>query len=101
MSFPRPLHALLAASVCLLAGCGARSSALPTRAHPMGEKVPMGKLTYIVFETEYLTQIGEGPVPRIPQNRFFLVKLSVSSGASDTVSVGAFQVEDENGSVYP
>ena len=101
MFLSRPLHALLALIVCLLAGCGARSSDLPTRSHPMGEKVPMGKLTYIVFETEYLTQIGDSPAPRIPQNRFFLVKLSVSSGASDTVNVAPFQVEDENGNAYP
>jgi len=67
----------------------------------MGERVQLGSLTFSVFETEFLPQIGDGPAPRIPQNRFFLVKMSVTNGGSDTINVGAFQVEDDAGKVYP
>jgi len=85
----------------LLGGCKSQPAGFPVRTYPMGEKVLLGNLTYTVFETEYLTQIGDGPAPRIPQNRFFLVKVSVSNGGSETANVGAFQVEDDNGKIYP
>ena len=67
----------------------------------MGELVRLGGFTYEVIETEYLTQIGDGPAPRIPQDRFFLVKISVSNGSSETASVPAFQVENDQGKVFP
>ena len=89
------------AGVCLLAGCRSSSTGFPVRTYPLGEKVSLGSLTYIVFETEYLTQIGDGPTPRIPQNRFFLVKVGVSNGGSETANVGAFQLQDDKGKVYP
>ncbi|HTX36412.1 MAG TPA: DUF4352 domain-containing protein [Bryobacteraceae bacterium] len=93
--------ASLTAAVLLLGGCKSQPTGFPVRTYPMGEKVLLGSLTYSVFETEYLTQIGDGPAPRIPQNRFFLVKISVSNGGSQTANVAAFQVEDDNGKVYP
>jgi hypothetical protein len=95
-----PVVALIAAAL-LLADCKPPAAAFPVRTYPMGEKVLLGNLTYIVIETEYLTQIGEGPAPRIPQNRFFLVKLSVSNGGSEPVNVNAFQVEDDSGKAFP
>jgi hypothetical protein len=100
---PRPrIHSVsLIAAALLVAGCKSQPTAFPVRTYPMGEKVLLGTLTYTVFETEYLTQIGEGPAPRIPQNRFFLVKISVSNGGSSTANVGAFQVEDDSGKIYP
>jgi hypothetical protein len=91
----------LIAAVLMLAGCKPQAAAFPVRTYPMGDKVLLGNLTYAVIETEYLTQMGEGPTPRIPQNRFFLVKISVSNGGSATANVSAFQVEDDNGKIYP
>jgi hypothetical protein len=91
----------LAAGILLFSGCKPAPTAFPVRTYPMGEKVSLGSLTYTVIETEYLTQIGEGPTPRIPQNRFFLVKITVGNGGSQTANVGAFQVEDDSGKVYP
>ena len=91
---------LLTASLLLMAGCHSQGGAFPVRTYPMGEKVLLGSLSYEVFETEYLTQLGDPPDARIPQDRFFLVKLSVSNGGSDTVSVPSFQVENDRGKVY-
>lgn len=95
-----PVFSLIAAAL-LLAECKPQATAYPVRTYPMGEKVLLGTLTYTVIETEYLTQIGEGPAPRIPQNRFFLVKITCSNGGSDVANVRAFQVEDDSGKVYP
>jgi hypothetical protein len=90
----------LIAAVSVLAGCQPQAAVFPVRTYPMGDKVQLGNLTYSVIETAYLTQIGDGPAPRIPQNRFFLVKITVSNGGSDTANVSAFQVEGDNGKVY-
>jgi hypothetical protein len=90
----------LLAAVLMLAGCKPQAAEFPVRTYPMGEKVQLGSLTYTVIETEYLTQIGEGAAARIPQNRFFLVRVSVGNGGSEAANVSAFQVEDDNGKVY-
>jgi Domain of unknown function (DUF4352) len=101
MPLSLPLRTLpLIAAYVILAACKPQAAAFPVRTYPMGEKVQLGNLTYTAIETEYLTQIGEGPAARIPQNRFFLVKMSVTNGGSETANVGAFQVEDDNGKVY-
>ncbi len=96
-----PATVPLVAVALLWAGCRQQATTFPVRTYPMGEKVLLGSLTYTVIETEYLTQIGDGPTARIPQSRFFLVKISVANGGADTANVGAFQVEDDNGKVYP
>ena len=66
----------------------------------MGEKVYLGKLIYTVFETEYLTQLGEGMRARAPQNRFFLVRLSVVNSANAEMPVPNVTVEDDDGNTY-
>lgn len=96
-SFPFPA---LFAAVSLLTGCGPQAASFPVRTYPMGEIVHLGSLSYEAIETEYLTQIGDAPAPRIPQERFFLVKISVSNGGSDIFTVPAFQVENDRGKVF-
>jgi Domain of unknown function (DUF4352) len=87
-----------AVAALLLGGCGAPK--FPVITYPMGEKVMIGHLSYTVFETEWLTQLGDESAPRIPQNRFFLVRTSiVNSGGSDVVSPN-LTVEDDHGHVY-
>ncbi len=66
----------------------------------MGDKVYLGKLIYTVFETQYLTQLGEGLKARAPQNRFFLVRLSVVNGANSEIPVPNMTVEDDDGNTY-
>jgi hypothetical protein len=54
-----------------------------------------------VFETQWLTQLGDQANPRVPQSRFFLVRTSiVNGGGSDVVSPN-LTVEDDHGHVYP
>ena len=52
----------------------------------MGEQIALGHIVYVVFETQWLTHIGEGADARMPQHRFFLVRLSaVNSGGADVI----------------
>ncbi len=69
-------------------------------AHGMGERVQVGHLIYTVFETQWLTQIGQGLSARVPQNRFFLVRLSVSNSGTGPLSVPAMTVEGDDGNNY-
>ncbi len=91
----------LLAAVCAIAalgGCSRRSAKIP--AYSMGERVQVGHLIYTVFESQWLVQIGEGLGARVPQNRFFLVRLSVADSGSGELPIPAMTVEDDNGNTY-
>ena len=54
---------------------------------PLFEKAEAGHLVYIVFDSQWLTQLPQNPLPRAPQNRFFPVRMSVRSTSSRSVMV--------------
>ncbi len=68
--------------------------------YSLGEKVLVGRLTYTVFETQWLTHFGDGVDSRLPQNRFFLVRLSAVNGGSSEAMIPNFTIEDDQGHVY-
>ncbi len=95
---PSLLIPAVAAVICL-ASCG-NEQTFPVRTYNMGDPVALGRLTYTVFETRWLPRLGEDPVPRIPQHRFFLIRVSVAnSGSSDTLAPN-LTIEDAKGNVY-
>jgi len=67
----------------------------------MGEKVSLVHIIYTVFETQWLTQAGEAPNVRMPQNRFFLVRMSASNSSGTDVIVPSLVVQDDQGNTYP
>ncbi len=85
-------------AVILLAGCSSQGSS--ARTYQMGEKLQVGKLIYNVFDTQWLTHVGEGPTARIPENRFFLVRMSVTNSGGSEVSVPGFVITDDSGKTY-
>jgi len=90
------LFSALSICACLLtAGCS-DSTALPVRTYPLGERVELGHLIYTAFETQWMTQLGEGVNARVPQHRFFLVRLTITnSGASDLMTPMLTLVDDK------
>jgi hypothetical protein len=88
-----------AAAALMLASCGPKT--FPVRTYPMGEKVTLGHLIYTVFETQWLTQLGSGTDARVPQNRFFLVRISVANSGSQDLTVPNLYVEDDKHNEYP
>lgn len=83
----------------LLSACSTGDS-FPVRTYPMGQRVELGHLIYNVFETQWLTQIGEGVEARVPKHRYFLVRLStVNSGSAETV-VPNLSIQDDSGTTY-
>jgi hypothetical protein len=81
-----------------LTGCSQRQARIN---YPMGEKVPIGPLTYTVVETEWKTQLGDGVLKiRPPQQRFQLVTLSVTNGGGKDVALPLFSLEDNSGKLF-
>ena len=85
----------------MLTSCGDEDRTPPTRTYSMGERVTLGHLVYVVYETQWLTQLGDGADAHVPQNRFFLIRLSAVNGTSKDVIVPNFTIEDDNGNSYP
>ena len=88
----------LAAVICLLTGCTPSAPKIVT--YEMGNRVSVGHLVYTVFETQWLTQLGSGADVRIPEHRFFLVRLSVVNGGSTDLMVPALTLVDDAGQTY-
>jgi len=85
-------------AVLFLNACGETTA--PIRTYPMGEKVFLGHLTYTAFETQWLTQIPQDPTPRVPQNRFFLVRISAVNGGSGNMIIPNMTIQDDHGKIY-
>jgi hypothetical protein len=66
----------------------------------MGERVPVGPLTYTVVETSWRTQLGEGFKIRSPERRFLLVTLSVTNGGGSDVSIPLLELEGPDGQTF-
>jgi len=66
----------------------------------MGERVPVGQLTYSVVESAWRTQLGESFKIRTPQQRFLLIRLSVTNGTGKEVSIPLLTLEGNNGQTY-
>jgi len=96
------LLAAVVAAVAMLSSCGdGAERSFPVRTYALGERIALGHLVYVVFETQWLTQIGEGADARVPQHRFFLVRLSTVNSLGADVIVPNLVLEDDSGNTYP
>jgi hypothetical protein len=82
----------------LLAGivsCGQQNS---TRLdYEMGEKVPLGPLTYNVIQTTWKTDLGDALKTRSPQQRFLLISISVTNGGGKEIALPLLSLENDRG----
>lgn len=81
------------------AGCSSKES-FPVRTYPMGERVTLGHLIYTVFETQWLTHLGEQPNMRVPQNRYLLLRVSITNSGSGEIIAPAITLVDDAGQTY-
>ena len=87
-------------ALALLAGCNRPGSNSSVIDFAVGDKAPNPPLTYTVIETGWKTQLGEGFRIRTPQNRFFMVRLSVTNGGGNNVALPLFTLTDSSGKEY-
>src|ERR1035437_5349864 len=92
----------VAAAASLLSSCGdSEEKASPVRTYSMGERATVGHVIYVVFETQWLTHIGTGADARVPEHRFFLVRLNAVNSLGSDILVPNFSIEDDSGNTYP
>jgi hypothetical protein len=92
---------LLVCSAIVLSSCGEEEKTSPARTFNMGERVTLGHLVYTVYETQWLTQLGDAPDARVPQHRYFLIRMSAINGSSREVTVPSLTIQDDSGNSFP
>jgi hypothetical protein len=95
----RAILSVAVLSSALLSSCSEKAAPLHT--YPMGEKVSVGKVIYTVFETQWLTQVGTPPDEKIPQNRYYLVRVNIVNGSGADMLLPTLNLEDDKGESYP
>src|SRR5579862_8313900 len=88
-----------AAMAFLLAACGARQASNRID-YEMGERVTIGPLTYNVVESSWRSQLGSELKPRLPENRFLTITISVTNGGGREVSVPLLTLENSGGQSF-
>jgi len=66
----------------------------------MGENVPVGQMTYVVVDSAWRNQLGEAFKARSAEQRFLLIKLSVTNGTGQDVAIPLLTLEGTNGQTY-
>jgi hypothetical protein len=96
----RSIPILAAITAALLLNACSRNPSSAVHTYSMGEKVTSGQIIYTVYETQWLPQLGEGPAARVPQHRFFLVRMTAVNSGSAEVIAPNLTVEDDKGDTY-
>jgi Domain of unknown function (DUF4352) len=89
---------VICAACAWIAGCRNPNTARVD--YNMGEKVPIGPLTYTVVDSSWKTQLGDVLKQRLPEQRFLLLEISVTNGGGSEHSVPFLQIENTNGQTY-
>ncbi|MSV30357.1 MAG: hypothetical protein EXQ52_16685 [Bryobacterales bacterium] len=87
--------AFLALGLAMLASSCVTSTEVKTYAQ--GEKAQVGFVTYNVFEAQWLPQLGDGLMARVPTDRYFQVRISVSNGGASEFLIPPLNLVDDNG----
>ena len=96
----RASHIATAILAAGLLSCSSGEQTEPTRTYQVGERATVGHLIYTVFERQWENQIGQGVAARIPQNKFYLLRISVVNSGSSEVFVPNTQLTDDAGNDY-
>src|SRR5258708_2199409 len=98
----RHLRFLMLLVALFLASCGdSEDKTYPVRTFSMGERITLGHIVYVVYETQWLTHLGDGAEAHVPQHRYFLIRMSAVNGSNREFIVPNFTIEDDNGASYP
>jgi Domain of unknown function (DUF4352) len=69
--------------------------------YQVGDSVALGHLVYTVLEKQWYPQFGSGPAARVPQNRFYAVRISVLNRGDGESIVPQTELVDDAGANYP
>lgn len=84
-----------------LSGCSSLTSKSKPTIYAAGDKATIGPLVYSVTDTVVTQQLGDDPnSARTAQNRFYLVKVSISNSSTEDQPVPAMSLVDDDGQNY-
>ena len=92
------LWALMGFTMLFFSGCAKPQESRTD--FSMGERVPIGQMTYVIVESTWKNQLGESFQARAPEQRFLLLKVSVTNGTGKDVSIPLLTLEGNNGQTY-
>jgi len=85
-----------------LVGCSPeRTLRADPKIYRMGEPVKTGPLVYTVLDTEWFDQLGDPASPRLPNQHFLAVRVSVTNTGSMTSGVPLLTIANSQGVAYP
>lgn len=94
MRFPFHRFAIPLGLVLLLSGCG-ESTSTDSFVYKMGDKVPVGTMIYTVLEAEWKSDLsGTDGLPQTPQNRFLVLKVSMTNSGGAQVAIPLLTLEN-------
>jgi hypothetical protein len=86
----------------ILTGCTNSSSRNKQVVYTAGDKATLGSLVYSVTDTATAQQLGDDQAStRTAQERFYLVKVSVSNSGTEEQAIPAMSLVDDSGKSYP
>lgn len=97
----RAVHLIPIVFAAGLLSCSSGEKVDSAHTYQMGERAPVGHIIYTVFEKQWQNQLGNGAEARVPQNRFFLVRLSVVNSGGGEVIIPKAELVDDGGTSYP
>jgi Domain of unknown function (DUF4352) len=97
----RALRFVLFVLAASLLSCSSVERTEVRHIYQMGERVTAGRLIYTVFERQWQTEFGSGPDARLPQNRFFLLRISVVNSGANEAIIPKTELIDDSGVTYP
>jgi hypothetical protein len=91
---------LAAASILLVAASACTQERPSMRLYAMGERAEAGSLVYNVLESAWKGQLGEGAHLRVPQNRFLVLRLSITNSGPNQISAPPTTLVSTSGTEY-
>src|SRR5215471_5996049 len=93
------LFGALALTSVFLSGC-ARPAEVHAAEYNMGDTVQVGPLVYHVTGVDWRTELGEFPSVRMPERRFLLIRLTVTNGGGETLTIPQAEVQNSRGESF-
>lgn len=98
MQFAFSRNVLAPVLLMAMAGCG--KPQVGTVVRQMGEQVEIGQLSYLVVESMWRTQLGQGLNVRLPQNRFLMLTIAITNKGASDAAIPLLHLESLSGQTY-
>ena len=93
----RLLFSLLLAMLLFSSACKSKKVAPGVLTFRMGERVTVGPVIYNILHAEWKPSLGDGSGARAPQNRFLVLRVSITNNGTKDIGVPLLNLYEPNG----